>query len=101
MFFVYGLLCCFLGVSVVVYVVVFLAMIVDDDYDDDDDDARETLQVVTLPSPFLLATTYLDPDTIINHILSGCHEYVEGSVWDLGAPTTPTWVAQLNQAIAI
>ena len=55
------------------------------------------LQAVNLASPYLLATTVLNPFTIMDTILPNVATYPEGSIWDLSTPSLPTWVTQLNQ----
>jgi hypothetical protein len=51
-----------------------------------------------MASPYLLATTVLNPHTSIDTILPNVGNYLEGSIWDLSTPSLPTWVTQLNQA---
>ena len=55
-------------------------------------------QCITLPSPFILATTQFDLNYARNEILPRPHDFEEGSLWDLVLLSTPTWLAQANRA---
>ena len=55
---------------------------------DHPDFRASTLQAVNLPSPFILATTELNPDTIYNNILPHAAAISEGSILGPRSPHT-------------
>ena len=60
-----------------------------------------TLHCITLPSPWLLATTELNHTTVLNTLLPQAHELREGSIWELSSPNSPSWVTQANRTLLV
>ena len=64
-----------------------------------------TLQCVTLPSPWLLASTELNRFTELNALQPQVHTLLEGSIWELSwelsCPNAPTWVTQSNLSLHV
>ena len=60
-----------------------------------------TLHCITLPSPFLMATTELNHTTVLNSLLPQAHALREGSIWELSSPNSPTWVTQANRSLMV
>ncbi|MFM7977861.1 MAG: hypothetical protein ACKPKO_00975, partial [Candidatus Fonsibacter sp.] len=54
-----------------------------------------------MPSPFVLATTLLETELIRTTIAPHAMTYDEGSIWDLVAPSSPTWITQANTSLNI
>ena len=68
---------------------------------DHPDFRNTTLHCITLSSPFLLATTELNHATVLNSLLPQAHELREGSIWELTAPDSPTWITRSNRSLTV